>query len=699
MLAPIEPARTRARAARIVAAALAALLALAGAFLGAPAAFAAGEPPVAVDDSYSTPKNTELDVDALAGLKANDSDPDSGFLITSFTTPSSGTLLALDGGTGAFRYAPAFNFAGTVTFTYQVTDPDGNVGNTATVTIQVTNTAPVAVPDSYTGTVNTATSGNVLTNDTDAEGDTLSVSAWTDPLVGTLTRNSAGFFQFVPPPGGWSGTVTFSYTVNDSSVDGNTTTVTIVYGADVLPPVAAADSYTTMQDTPLTVAAPGIYANDSDADSSFFVAMLFPVDPHGTLDLDEVTGAFTYTPDVGFQGDATFRYRLNDPAGNLSGFVPVTITVLGVNVPPVAVDDSYTVAQDTALTVPAATGVLANDSDADSASWSISNTVTPLHGDLVLDAATGAFSYTPDAGWFGIDTWGYRLQDSSGNVSDWATVTITVTEESGPGNTPPVAVDDSYATPQDQVLTVAAADGILANDSDADSAAWGILESTSPGHGSLTLDTATGAFTYTPDAGWFGTDTWTYRLEDAEDALSAWATVTITVAEAGAPNQAPIAVADSYITMQGTALVVPAAQGLLANDSDPEGGALTIEVVAQPQHGALSDLDTATGAFTYTPDAGWSGTDTVTYRILDPDGAASAVATATIVVTAVTDPQQPGGDDPEPDPGSAPRPAELAETGASAELLPLFVVAGLLVVAGALGILQVRRARSNARRA
>lgn len=190
---------------------------------------------------------------------------------------------------------------------------------------------------------------------------------------------------------------------------------------------------------------------------------------------------------------------------------------IAVHYPPVAVDDAYTTLEDTALTMDATLGVLANDTDPNSDPLTAVLVAGPAHGTLNL-AADGSFVYTPAADFFGTDTFTYTANNIAA-TSNVATVTITVT----PVNDAPVADDQTLTVAEDTVLT-----GTLTA-TDVDSTVLTFAQGTAPAHGTLTIDTATGAFTYTPDADFFGTDSFTFTVSDGE--LSGTGTVTITVTD------------------------------------------------------------------------------------------------------------------------------------------------------------------------
>ena len=293
----------------------------------------------------------------------------------------------------------------------------------------------------------------------------------------------------------------------------------------------------------------------------------------------------------------------------------ITVTASPVNDPPVAVVDGYTVVEDAVLTVPVATGVLANDSDPDAGTTLTASLVTDVtNGTLVL-AADGSFVYTPDTNFVGTDTFTYTADDAT-DSSAVTTVTITVT--ASPVNDPPVAVVDGYTVVEDAVLTVPVATGVLANDSDPD-AGTTLTASlvTDVTNGTLVL-AADGSFVYTPATNFVGTDTFTYTADDATDS-SAVATVTITVT-ASPVNDPPVAVVDGYTVVEDAVLTVPVATGVLANDSDPDAGTtLTRHLVTDVTNGTL--ILAADGSFAYTPDPNFVGTDTFTYTIADATAA------------------------------------------------------------------------------
>lgn len=282
-------------------------------------------------------------------------------------------------------------------------------------------------------------------------------------------------------------------------------------------PVATGDAHSVRENLTLSVAAPGVLANDADGNNDPMTAQPVTLPAHGTLTLN-ANGSFVYVPAAGFAGADSFTYQANDGAA-LSAPATVSITVVP-NATPVGGTDAYQVALNTPRSV-AAPGVLANDSDADGDPITVSIATHPSHGTVSL-SPNGAFVYTPAANYSGLDVFTYIVSDAWDSSAP-VTVTLTVA-----ANALPVGAADAYSTAFEAALTVPAP-GVLGNDSDADGQPLTALVETTPGHGTLTLS-ANGGFSYTPSDGFAGTDTFTYRPNDGL-ASGAPTTVTITVAQ------------------------------------------------------------------------------------------------------------------------------------------------------------------------
>ncbi|WP_348223492.1 Ig-like domain-containing protein [Luteolibacter sp.] len=554
--------------------------------------------PVGVSNSYSTNQNTALVIPA-AGVLANDTDAQSQTLSAYLNTGSGHGTVVLNTN-GAFTYTPNNGFSGNDSFTYFAND-GALSSNAVTVSISVNgiNTAPVAAADSYVTNQDTALvvpANGILANDTDAQSQALTAILNSGTSHGTLSLNANGGFTYTPTAG-YFGSDSFTYHANDGTLNSEVVGVNLTINEVIAAPVAVADAYATNESTSLIVPIAGVLANDTDSGSRSLTAVLNASPSHGNITLN-TNGSFTYTPINGYFGSDSFTYHANNGFLN-SNIVTVSIAVNELIPPPVAAGDSYVTNESTALVVIAATGVLANDTDPRSRPLTAIINLNPSHGTLALNA-NGSFTYTPTTGYFGSDSFTYHANNGFLN-SNIVSVGLTVNEVIPP----PVAVADSYST-NESIALVVSASGVLANDSDPRSRPLTAVLNTGPGHGTLTLN-ANGSFTYTPTSGYFGPDSFTYRANNGF-LNSNVVTASITVNEVIPP---PVATADSYVANESTALGVAAA-GVLANDTDPRSRPLTAILNASPAHGTLA-LN-ANGSFTYTPTAGYFGTDFFTYH-------------------------------------------------------------------------------------
>ncbi len=292
----------------------------------------------------------------------------------------------------------------------------------AIVTLKST---PVAVDDSFDAAEDTMVSGNVLDNDTDVDGDTLSASLVGGTTHGTLTLNADGGFSYTPNQN-ISGSDSFTYRAQDDCGSSGIATVTITIAVGNDTPVAANDSLEIAEDSgPHTV---DVLANDSDLDSDPLTITGVTQGAHGFV---MITGnTVSYTPSVNFNGNDSFTYAISDGQGGTAS-ATVTVNVTPVNDAPVANNDSFDVAEDDTLTV-AAPGVLVNDTDVEGGSLSASLTSGPAHGSLTLNG-DGSFTYMPDDNFNGTDSFTYRVSDGSLQSAP-ATVTLNVLLVSGAGD-------------------------------------------------------------------------------------------------------------------------------------------------------------------------------------------------------------------------------------------------------------------------
>ncbi len=283
--------------------------------------------------------------------------------------------------------------------------------------------APVGVADSYTTPIGTVLQvgleQGVLANDSDPDTPRSALVAVLDdpPASGTVELSSTGSFRY-EPDAGYRGRDAFTYRVTDGENDSEETTVSLV--VDTAPVVVSELLPSGRVEVPLEVEAPGVLANDSDADDDALSAVLVSQPSHGTVSLAQ-DGSLTYTPDAGWAGgEDSFTYRVSD--GLLaSGLGTAHLRIVG---PPVARPDAYRSTAGARLVVPAVRGVLANDTAPGGGAMTAALATQPARGTVTM-GSTGGFTYTPRAGFAGFDSFTYR-SSVAGEHSAPARVVLTI---------------------------------------------------------------------------------------------------------------------------------------------------------------------------------------------------------------------------------------------------------------------------------
>jgi VCBS repeat-containing protein len=472
----------------------------------------------------------------------------------------------------------------------------------------------VAANDTSTVAEGGSTTIAVTTNDTDADGtvDTTTVVITRQPTAGTATVNANGTVTYASN-GSEVRTDSFGYKVKDNvGALSNEAAVSITITAVNDAPVAVNDAVTVAEGGTTTVA---VTTNDTDADGTVdTTTVVITRQPTAGTATVNANGSITYANNGSEARTDGFAYKVKDNTGALSNEATVSITVSPVNDAPVATNDAYTVAGNGLLTVNAP-GLLANDSDPEGNALTITAATAPQHGTL-SPFSNGAFTYRPNAGYAGPDSFTYTVSDAT--ASTQATVNITVTATL---NQAPIGVADSYTVTEDGILTVNAP-GILGNDTDPDGQALAVSAGTATSHGSFTLNTD-GSFNYTPAPNFNGTDSFTYQASDGA-ASTALTTVTITVT---AVNDAPTAANDTIPIAKDSY----AAFSLTNRSFDVDGDTLTGTLVTSTQHGTLVFFGDQL-AFTYQPTTGYTGQDSFSYKVNDGK-VDSATATVTLNVS------------------------------------------------------------------
>ena len=364
------------------------------------------------------------------------------------------------------------------------------------------------------------------------------------------------------------------------------------------PPDAQPDIYTTDEEQFLTVTLQqSVLSNDSDADGDPLTAVLVENVSDGTLAFRD-NGTFFYIPNTNFFGKDRFVYAAKD--FRLSEPVEVTIDVHPTYDPAVPTPDIYKTQPLELLVVDDVQGVLANDLNVDESELRAELVTAPSTGSVNLKE-DGSFIYDPE-GFAGVATFEYVARDAIG-TSQRATVSIIV-------NTPATSIEDTFEALEDQALELNAAQGVLANDRDADGNPMTAILVASTTEGILDLR-EDGSFRYQPRSDYFGLDQFTYLVHDGVDP-STETTVNLIVQPV---DDVPVVSNDVYFGAPGEQIVTPLTRGVLKNDIDVDSVNLTTELVIAPAHGQLQlNQD---GQFTYTPNDGFTGIDQFQYLTSD----------------------------------------------------------------------------------
>jgi large repetitive protein len=492
-----------------------------------------------------------------------------------------------------------------------VTDNHG-ASFASTVTVHPVNPAPLAVDQTISTIQGVPVTVDLLANDSDPDGDVISLSATAPPTVPAAQGSLAlvgGNWVFTPAPA-FVGQAVISYTV----VDADGATATAKHFVDVAPnappaltdPSPAPGSPFIDPANPANLIVPAVdnapvtidlsqYYTDPNGDSMTITPDLtnLPSWLHYTAATNTLTGT---PPRDNTGADTVIPVVVTDNHG--ASFAS-TVTVHPVNPGPDAVNDSSATSQGTPVTL----GLLANDTDPDGDPLSIVGTPTlanPADGSLALVA--GNWVFTPAPAFTGTATVTYTITDNDGGT-DTATHTVTVA--------PLAAVNDDYTT---AYLTPLNGDAALG---DAFPSGSVFSVATGAAHGTITMN-ANGTYVYAPASNFAGTDTFTYKITDpAGHTVIATETIHITPPALAAVN-------DTFQTGYNTPV-----NGNAANADTFAAGSVFIKATP-PAHGTVTMA--TNGTYVYTPATGFVGTDTFTYQVTDPTGHA-VTAMETIIVS------------------------------------------------------------------
>lgn len=547
----------------------------------------AGESPVAVADVAVLRAGETHAVPVLE----NDRDrAGAGLLLGHWDAASKAGGLVEEGSAGSLLYTPPDGFTGLDEWTYFAVDAAGRTSNRTLVMVSLeADEAPIAANDVAQVLEDTPQSIDVLANDRDPEGLPLSVVSFTAPFRGAAEIEAGGTLRYVPAPD-HSGVDFFTYTAADPAGHTATARVTVIIQAVDDPPVAVDDFAST--DEELGVSIP-VLANDSDPERALLNLISVGPAASGSPRL-EADQTITYTPNLDFFGVDSFTYTVSD--GALSSTATVTVQVANRPDAPVAASDTASTVEQT----PVVLDVLANDVDPDRGQLRITGLVQG-QGGVAEVLPEGAVRFTPSPGFVGPAFFEYRIANDSG-LEDGALASIDVT----PDGTP-FAVDDAATTDEDQAVRI----DVLANDWDPAGDVLSLVSVSPAASGSPRLEFDADLYAtivYEPNPDFFGVDLFSYTISDGSS--SAEATVTVTVRPL---PDFPQAVDD----LRTVAYETPAVVDALANDRDPDGGALQI-IAFSPPAGEVELLPDQT--FLYRPPPLFVGEDHFFYTVRSSGG-------------------------------------------------------------------------------
>ena len=470
---------------------------------------------------------------------------------------------------------------------------------------------PVANSDAYVTTSGSSITVSPLVNDT---GDGLFIEAVDSPApYGTGTTTFTGSTITYTAPEGFVGSTEFWYGIKDQ--DGNITSAPItvtVAAQNTVVPQAAPDNAETTSGAAITI---DVLANDTG--NGLFIEEVDSPAPFGTGSSAIVNNKVVYTPPANFVGSTSFYYGIKDSAGLItSAEISINVTAPTVSSPwPTAGDDRATTVSGTAITI----DPLWNDTGTD---LKITDVNAYSTAGSTISIVDNKLFYTPSVWASGEDVFWYQITDAFGRTNA-APVTVVVEDEEVDQGPWPTAGSDTYTVKQDSTANVF---NVYANDTGSGLSIFELFEYTQKGG---TVYDSNGSLSYNAPAGFVGVDEFWYAFKDVYGRTNA-AKVTINVeaVEVDEPNNSPDAVEDglsTFINLPELTLNV------LANDTDPDGDALTVTSVGEARFGSVRL--TNAGVVRYTPPS-TPVSDAFTYTVSDGRGGTDL----TVATVSVTDP-------------------------------------------------------------
>ncbi|HHX8558900.1 TPA: tandem-95 repeat protein [Vibrio diabolicus] len=535
----------------------------------------------------------------LSNVDIDDADT----LIVTNVTIESGNGTLIDNNDGSWTYIPEADDDTEVSFSYDIIDDDGGVINgTANLDIKPVNDAPIATNDAIQTDEDSQVVIDVLANDSDIEGDDLSITSASVSEKQGIVEIVDGKLVFTPAEN-FNGNATISYTISDGELEDEaqvSVTVNLVNDA----PIALNDVTITEEDTSVTI---DVLPNDTDIDGDTLSIESASV-PSDQGQVEIIDGKLVFTPTENFNGDAEITYTVTD--GSLTDQATVTVTVNAVNDTPVVESNiaDQTLAEDfTPYTIDLNTAF----SDVDNADGELTFSVSG-NSNIQVAIVNGIATFTPTADWNGSEILTFTATDPSGeSVSQ--TVNFTVA---------PVAdiVADKATVVEDTATIIK----VLDNDTfEGDDKVVSLDTNNGPANGTVSVN-PDGSVTYTPNDNYHGTDSFTYIVTSGGVSESTTVNVDVTPV-----NDAPMAKDDTATTQEDTAVTID----VLPNDTDVDGDKLSIESASLPKE--QGTVEVVNGKLVFTPAENFNGDAEITYTVTD--GQLTDEAKVTVTVNPVND--------------------------------------------------------------
>jgi len=560
--------------------------------------------PKANPDNFATSENINIS----NNVSTNDTGLGDGILAYTLLDDVLHGTLTFDSD-GSFTYEPNKNFNGSDSFTYKVCDIDTECSDTTvSITVSSINDNPIANNDNPVPfDEDTNISGNVLSNDEGLSDGGIKVQLTDDVANGVLHLNNNGAWDYTPNAN-YYGIDSFSYKVCDIDNDCSEATVSLTINSVNDIPIAANDIPVLDEDSKATG---NVLSNDTGLGDGGIITTLKNNVKNGTLELNE-NGTWVYTPNTDYFGQDSFEYIICD-SNDECDTGTVTLTILSVDDFPKAGNESITINEDEFFEG----NVLDNDTGLGDGNILTELESSPQNGVLIF-GNDGAWKYTPKENYFGQDVFTYSVYDGDGDNSE-GNVTITIKSV----NDLPTAKDDN---PVDFNEDNSAHGNVLTNDTglgDGDISVYIVTDVT---NGILNID-SDGKWMYTPNADYFGNDSFTYKVCD-KDGECDNADVALTILSV---NDIPIANDDNPAPFKEDNSTTG---NVLSNDTGLGDGTISVSLDSDVSHGTL-ELNN-NGSWKYEPDADYYGSDQFTYKVYDRNGDFDR-ATVTLVIENVND--------------------------------------------------------------